>query len=100
MADIISLKTIDRAVITEIHKGEGKRAKGKQAPAKPITLSAEEMKGLENSTQERIREAIREDVAETKRAVAGINEQANRFAARLEQKHKKEAKKMKTQMNV
>ena len=75
--DIVVEKTIDRAVITEVHKGEGKRAKGKQAPGKPITLSAEEMKGLENSTQERIRDAIKADVDETKRAVAGINEQAN-----------------------
>jgi hypothetical protein len=98
--DIVIEKTIDRAVITEIHKGDGKRVKGKQAPGKPITLSAAEMEGFENNIQERIREALREDKEETKKTVAGINEQANRFGATLEKKHQTEAKKMTTKLNV
>ena len=43
-ANVVVEKTIDKAVLVETHKGDGKRVNGKQAPGKPITLSAAEVK--------------------------------------------------------
>ncbi len=55
--------------------------KGKQTPGKPITLSAADVKGFENNTEERIREALRAGTEENKQIITGINDQANRFGA-------------------
>jgi hypothetical protein len=56
--NVVVEKTIDKAVLIETHKGDGKRVKGKQTPGKPITLSAEDVKGFENNTEARIRETL------------------------------------------
>ncbi len=49
-ANVIVEKTIEKGVITEAHKGTGKRIRGKQAAI--ISLSAEDAKGFENAAAE------------------------------------------------
>jgi hypothetical protein len=99
-SNVVVEKTIDKAVITETHKGEGKRVKGKQAPGKPITLTAAEVKGFGNNTETRIKEAVKVGKEENKKAIAALNEMANQYGATLEKKHQEESKKMTKNMNV
>ena len=80
-ANIIVEKTIEKGVITETHKGTGKRIRGKQAAV--ITLSAEDAKGFENATAEVLQDAYR-----------GMNVMTNKFGATLEAKHTATMKKM------
>jgi hypothetical protein len=94
-SNVVVEKTIDKAILIETHKGDGKRARGKQAPGKPITLSATEVKGFENNTEARIREALSAGTEENKKTIAAINAQANRFGAMLEKKHEAETETMK-----
>ena len=96
-SNVVVEKTIDKAVLVETHKAEGKRVTGKQTPGKPITLTAAELKGFENDTQTRIREAVKEGREENKKAISWLNEQANQYGATLEKKLEAETKKHKAE---
>ncbi len=37
--NVVVEKTIDKAVLVETHKAEGRRVTGKQTPGKPVTLT-------------------------------------------------------------
>ena len=95
--NVVVEKTIDKAVLVETHKAEGRRVKGKQTPGKPITLTAAELKGFENGTETRVREAVREGKEENKKAMSALNEQANQYGATLEKKLEAETKKHKAE---
>ena len=92
--DIIVEKTIDKGVITETHKGEGRRVKGKQKPREVITLSAADVKGIEKDTEEKIQAALKAGKETTKRQLQLMNTETNKYGEMLEKKHKAAAKKM------
>ncbi len=62
--DIVVEKTINKAVITETHKGQGRRIKGKQADRSVVTLTPEEVNGFDRDTQRKIQiafDAVRDE---------------------------------------
>jgi hypothetical protein len=96
-SNVIVEKTIDKAVLVETHKAGGKRVTGKQTPGKPVTLTAADLKGFENDTQTRIKEAVKVGKEENKKAILWLNEQANQYGATLEKKLEAETKKHKAE---
>ncbi len=92
--DIIVEKTIEKAVVTETHQGEGKRVKGKQKPRELITLSVADVKGFEKDTAEKIKEAVKDGKEATKKQLQLMNTQTNEYGEKLEKKHKAAVKKM------
>ncbi len=97
---IVVEKTIERGVITETHKGEGKRVTGKRNPKEVITLTATEVKGLGNDTEEKLKKAMADEKEANLQNMHNMNMIANRHAAMLETAHKAVVKKLTARMNT
>ncbi len=98
--DIIVEKTIEKAVVTETHQGAGKRVKGKQKPRELITLSAADVKGLEQETAEKIKEAMKDGKEATKKQLQLMNKATNDYGEMLERKHKAAEENMAAKMET
>ena len=99
--DIVIQKSIEKGTVIEtFHGGTNKRARGKQAPKEPITLSAVELKAITKNAGEKHAKELAEAKETNKKNLMNMNIQANRATGTLEGTHRVEMKKVTGKLNM
>ena len=91
--DLVVEKTIQNAILTEVHKPPGKRVTGKQADTSVITLTPAEVNALDRDTQRKVQIALDTGRDESKKRLAAMTAVANKSGAKVKAKHTAVAKK-------